>query len=144
MSACSAVPIRCSRRFYAKHLLAASIMAAPATLVIAKILMPETGTPLTRGTVRWKSKDHEQHHRRRRRGRRRRPQAGAEHRCDAARLHRADRDDQRAADLDRRSHRHGSAMLGKPTDLANLFGYMLAPIAWVIGVPWQDANTGRR
>ena len=38
--------------FYAKHLLAASIMAAPATLVIAKILMPETGEPLTRGTVK--------------------------------------------------------------------------------------------
>ncbi|MBN8265557.1 MAG: NupC/NupG family nucleoside CNT transporter, partial [Xanthomonadales bacterium] len=38
--------------FYAKHLLAASIMAAPATLVVAKILIPETGTPLTRGTVK--------------------------------------------------------------------------------------------
>src|SRR5688500_6569069 len=34
--------------FYAKHLLAASIMAAPATLVIAKILVPETAEPLTR------------------------------------------------------------------------------------------------
>jgi len=38
--------------FYAKHLLAASIMAAPATLVIAKLLVPETGEPLTRGTVK--------------------------------------------------------------------------------------------
>jgi len=38
--------------FYAKHLLAASIMAAPATLVVAKLLVPETGTPLTRGTVK--------------------------------------------------------------------------------------------
>jgi concentrative nucleoside transporter, CNT family len=38
--------------FYAKHLLAASIMAAPATMVIAKILIPETGEPLTRGTVK--------------------------------------------------------------------------------------------
>lgn len=36
---------------FAKHFLAASIMAAPATLLIAKILVPETGTPLTRGTV---------------------------------------------------------------------------------------------
>ena len=27
-------------------------MAAPATLVIAKILIPETGEPLTRGTVK--------------------------------------------------------------------------------------------
>jgi len=38
--------------FYAKHLLAASIMAAPATLVIAKLLIPETAEPLTRGTVK--------------------------------------------------------------------------------------------
>lgn len=37
---------------YAKHLLAASIMAAPATLVLAKILIPETQEPLTRGSVR--------------------------------------------------------------------------------------------
>ncbi|MGN6222674.1 NupC/NupG family nucleoside CNT transporter [Pseudoxanthomonas sp.] len=37
---------------YAKHLLAASIMAAPATLVLAKVLIPETGEPLTRGSVR--------------------------------------------------------------------------------------------
>lgn len=37
---------------YAKHLLAASIMAAPATLVLAKVLIPETREPLTRGTVR--------------------------------------------------------------------------------------------
>jgi CNT family concentrative nucleoside transporter len=39
------------RRFYAKHLLAASAMAAPATLLIAKVLVPETGVPATRGTV---------------------------------------------------------------------------------------------
>lgn len=37
---------------YAKHFLAASIMAAPATLVIAKILIPETGEPLTRDGVK--------------------------------------------------------------------------------------------
>ncbi len=37
---------------YAKHFLAASIMAAPATLLIAKILIPETGEPLTRGSVK--------------------------------------------------------------------------------------------
>ena len=41
-----------AQKFFAKHLIAASIMAAPAALVIAKILMPETGEPLTRGSVR--------------------------------------------------------------------------------------------
>jgi CNT family concentrative nucleoside transporter len=39
------------QQIYAKHFLAASIMAAPATLLIAKILIPETGTPLTGGNV---------------------------------------------------------------------------------------------
>jgi CNT family concentrative nucleoside transporter len=36
----------------ARFLLAASLMSAPAALVIAKILLPETGTPRTAGTVR--------------------------------------------------------------------------------------------
>ncbi|MCB1628432.1 MAG: NupC/NupG family nucleoside CNT transporter [Xanthomonadales bacterium] len=40
------------QQFYAKHLLSASIMAAPATLVIAKILYPEVEEPATRGTVK--------------------------------------------------------------------------------------------
>jgi CNT family concentrative nucleoside transporter len=31
--------------------------------------------------------------------------------------------------------------LGKPTNLATIFGYVLAPIAWVIGTPWADATT---
>ena len=44
------------RQFFAKHLLTASVMAAPATFVVAKILMPETGEPLTRGTVKLEGK----------------------------------------------------------------------------------------
>jgi concentrative nucleoside transporter, CNT family len=39
------------QQMYAKHFLAASIMAAPATLLIAKMLIPETGVPQTRGKV---------------------------------------------------------------------------------------------
>ncbi len=38
--------------YYAKHLLSASIMAAPATLLIAKVLYPETQTPETLGEVK--------------------------------------------------------------------------------------------
>jgi len=34
-----------------------------------------------------------------------------------------------------------SAAIGKPFDLATIFGYVLAPLAWVIGTPWQDAST---
>jgi len=43
-----------SQVMFAGHLLAASIMAGPATMVVAKMLMPETGEPLTMGTVRLK------------------------------------------------------------------------------------------
>jgi CNT family concentrative nucleoside transporter len=39
---------------FASHFLAASIMAAPATMVVAKMLVPETETPVTMGTVRLK------------------------------------------------------------------------------------------
>jgi CNT family concentrative nucleoside transporter len=126
--------------FYAKHLLAASIMAAPATLVIAKILVPETGEPLTRGTVKMEV------------------EKTTSNVIDAAAAG--------AADGLRLALNIGAmllafialialinwpltwigeftglqAMLGKPTDLATLLGYVLSPIAWVIGVPWQDAN----
>ena len=48
------LPVDASQVYFAGHLLAASIMAAPATMVVAKMLMPETETPLTMGTVRVK------------------------------------------------------------------------------------------
>ena len=37
----------------AGHLVTSSILSAPATLVIAKVMMPETGTPDTAGSLRW-------------------------------------------------------------------------------------------
>ena len=127
--------------FYAKHLLAASIMAAPATLVVAKLLIPETGTPLTRGTVKMEV------------------EKTSSNIIDAAAAG--------AGDGLRLALNIGAMLLafialiallnwpltwfgevtglatalGKPTDLATIFGYLLAPIAWVIGVPWQDATT---
>ncbi|MHB8913073.1 MAG: NupC/NupG family nucleoside CNT transporter [Lysobacter sp.] len=126
--------------FYAKHLLAASIMAAPATMVVAKLLIPETGTPLTRGTVKMEI------------------EKTTSNVIDAAAAG--------AADGLRLALNIGamllafialiallnwpltwvgdatglSALLGKPTDMATLLGYLLSPIAWLIGVPWQDAN----
>jgi len=127
--------------FYAKHLLTASIMAAPATLVIAKILMPETGDPLTLGTVRMQ--------------------------VEKTTVNVIDAAASGAADGLRLALNVGAmllafvalialinapltwlgevtglaAWLGKPTDMATLLGYLLAPVAWIIGVPWQDAET---
>ncbi|MCD9032680.1 NupC/NupG family nucleoside CNT transporter [Luteimonas sp. Y-2-2-4F] len=126
--------------FYAKHLLAASIMAAPATLVIAKILIPETGEPLTRGTVKMEV------------------EKTTSNIIDAAAAG--------AGDGLRLALNIGAmllafialiamvnapltwfgewtgleASLGRPLDLATIFGFVLAPIAWIIGVPWQDAG----
>ena len=127
--------------YYAKHLLAASIMAAPATLVIAKILIPETGEPLTRGTVKMEV------------------EKTSSNIIDAAAAG--------AGDGLRLALNIGAMLLafialiamvnapltwlgevtgiqaaiGKPLDLAAIFGWVLAPIAWLIGVPWQDAGT---
>ncbi|HEL4112805.1 TPA: NupC/NupG family nucleoside CNT transporter [Stenotrophomonas maltophilia] len=127
--------------FYAKHLLAASIMAAPATLVVAKLLIPETGTPLTRGTVKMEV------------------EKTSSNIIDAAAAG--------AGDGLKLALNIGAMLLafialiallnapltwigdvtglaaaiGKPTNLSTIFGYVLAPIAWVIGTPWTDATT---
>ncbi len=45
------IPLNVAQLRFAVQLLAASVMAAPASLVIAKILYPETGQPVTKGTV---------------------------------------------------------------------------------------------
>ncbi len=44
--------VEVGRQLFAQQLLAASVMAAPAALVIAKILYPETGDPVTKGDVK--------------------------------------------------------------------------------------------
>ncbi len=46
------IPISDAQVRFAAQLLGASIMAAPAGLVISKVLLPETGTPFTLGHVR--------------------------------------------------------------------------------------------
>jgi CNT family concentrative nucleoside transporter len=48
------VPLEQAQLMFATHLLGASIMAAPAALLISKIIFPETAEPETKGTVRVK------------------------------------------------------------------------------------------
>ncbi|MBB5015078.1 NupC/NupG family nucleoside CNT transporter [Rehaibacterium terrae] len=126
---------------YAKHLITASIMAAPATLVIAKILAPETGEPLTRGQVRIEVEQNTANV----------IDAAAAGAADGLRL---------ALNvgamllafialialLDAPIAWLGeisgiNAALGRELNLSTLFGFVLAPIAWIIGVPWSDAVT---
>lgn len=46
------IPLEQAQQLFATHLLGASVMAAPAGVVISKILFPETGDPVTKGTVK--------------------------------------------------------------------------------------------
>jgi CNT family concentrative nucleoside transporter len=129
------------RIFYAKHLLSASIMAAPATVVIAKILKPETEESLTRGEVKLHV------------------EKTATNVIEAAA--------NGAADGWRLALNVGAMLLafialiamidyplawigeltgfdsatGRVLSLSTILGYLLSPLAWVIGVPWADAIT---
>ncbi len=48
------IPLEQAQQIFATQLLGASVMAAPAALVISKILFPERGDPETKGTVKVK------------------------------------------------------------------------------------------
>jgi concentrative nucleoside transporter, CNT family len=119
----------------AGHLIAASIMSAPAALVMAKILVPETGEPETAGTLAQEVE---------------RPDVNV---IDAA---------ARGASEGLRLALLVGAMLiaflalvsmlngaigwvGGLAGLADLtmeriLGAVLAPVAWMLGVPWADAT----
>ncbi|HEY7499643.1 MAG TPA: nucleoside transporter C-terminal domain-containing protein [Vicinamibacterales bacterium] len=111
----------------ARHLLTAVIMTAPGTLMMAKIFVPETEEPETMGTVKLK----------------------------------IERTDVNVIDAAGRGTSDGlalalnvgamlisflaliallNAMLGLVgLSLPQIFGWLFAPIAWSMGVPWQDA-----
>ena len=118
----------------AGHLLAASITAAPAGIVVSKMLVPETGEPATRGTLAIELEE---------------PHVNV---IDAAAGG--------AADGLRLALNVGAmllaflalialanGLLGWATGLVGihgitlqrLFGWTFAPVAWLIGVPWKDA-----
>ncbi len=120
----------------AGHLLAASVMSAPAAIVIAKIMVPETEAPLTRGAVVF------------------RPPREAANVIDAA---------ARGAGQGLRLALQIGAMLiafvalvalvnlvlraatgawmDEPLKLQRIFGWVFSPLAVVMGVDWGDATT---
>jgi CNT family concentrative nucleoside transporter len=120
----------------AKSLLTAVIMTAPGTLLMAKMLVPETGTPLTAGRVEMPATEKEANI------------LGAIARGTVDGLHLA--------------LNVGAmlitflallallnAMMGWthihiawfPSSLQQVLGWVFAPVAWLIGVPWRDAGT---
>ncbi len=127
------------RLFYARHLLAASVMAAPATIVIAKLLRPETEESLTKGSVKLEI------------------EKTATNVIEAAA--------NGAADGVKLALNVGGMLLafialiaminfplgwlgqvtgietliGEPLSLSIILGYILSPLAWIIGIPWSEA-----
>ena len=122
-----------ARLEFAEQLLGASLMAAPAALVLAKVLIPETGKPLTSGKLAVNIEDR------------------SKNIIDAAA--------NGASDGLKLALNVGAMLIafialiemgnyiidwiagafGYSLTLQQIFGWVLAPLAWVIGVPWSDA-----
>jgi CNT family concentrative nucleoside transporter len=119
----------------AGHLMAASLMSAPASLVIAKIMVPETAVSLTKGTVKIEVA---------------RPGVNV---VDAACNGAADglklALNVAAMMIAFIALIHMcnwmlsiSAQLGGPAlSLERILGWVFSPLAWVMGVPWHEAQT---
>lgn len=124
----------------AEHLLAAVIMTAPGTILIAKVLVPETEKPLTAGRVEIAETDRETN------------ALGAIARGTIDGLHLAlnvaamlvsfialiylvDAIFGGAHKLFAAHH-----MGWFPTSLEQIFGWIFAPVAWLAGVPWHDCG----
>src|SRR3954454_4477002 len=120
------------------HLLTAVIMTAPATIMLAKIFIPETGKPATAGRVDIKV------------------EKTAVNVIDAA-AHGAGDGLQLALNIGGMliaflaliamvngilGWVHTLPGMGwLPASLERVFGILFAPVAWLLGVPWKDAGT---
>ena len=124
----------------AKHLITAVIMTAPGTLLLSKMLVPETETPLTAGRVEMANLEKD-------------PNAlGALSRGTIDGLHLALNVaamlisfiaviylcDGVLGGLHNLLAHHGIGRF--PSSLEQIFGWILSPIAWLIGVSWHDSH----
>jgi CNT family concentrative nucleoside transporter len=125
----------------AKHLLTAVIMTAPGTLLMAKMLVPETEKPLTAGRVEMPEMEKEANF------------LGAIARGTVDGLHLALNVGAMLITflallalinaLMGGGHNWlaGHGVAGFPSSLQQIFGWIFAPVAWVIGIPWRDCAT---
>jgi len=123
------------RLLFAEQLLGASLMAAPAALLLAKIMIPEVETPDTSGMVKIETS------------------SSAANVIDAAATGAADGmklalnvGAMLIAFLALLAMTNyilgwGGGFFGLELTLQGLLGWTLAPLAWLIGVPWADAVT---
>jgi len=119
----------------AKHLLTAVIMTAPGTLLMAKMLVPETEQPLTAGRVQMPEMEKEAN------------VLGAISRGTVDGLHLALNVGAMLItflallalfnSMMGWTHNH---IAWFPESLQQVFGWIFAPVAWVIGIPWHDCK----
>lgn len=127
------IELAAAQLLFAEQLLGASVMAAPAALILAKIMIPETAEPDTKGRVQVDI------------------DTGARNVIDAAAAG--------AADGLKLALNVGAMLIafialiaminyfidwaaglfGYDLTLQQILGWILAPVAWIIGVPWADA-----
>src|SRR6202051_1663481 len=124
-----------------EHLLAAVIMTAPGTLLMAKMLVPETEVPLTAGRVEMPEMEKEANF------------LGAISRGTVDGLHLALNVGAMLISFLAMLALVNAIMGGThnwlaahhvgwfPSSLQQVFGWVFAPVAWVIGVPWRDCAT---
>ena len=119
----------------AKHLLTAVIMTAPGTLLMAKMLVPETEQALTAGKVQMPEMEKEPN------------VLGAISRGTIDGLHLALNVAAMLVTflallaLLNAMMGWGHAHLAWfPSSLQQIFGWIFAPVAWVIGIPWHDCK----
>jgi CNT family concentrative nucleoside transporter len=118
----------------AKHLLTAVIMTAPGTLLMAKMLVPETAEPLTAGHVQMPEMEKEANF------------LGAISRGTSDGLNLALNVGAMLISF-LALLALANAMMGGihnhiawfPSSFQQIFGWIFAPIAWLIGIPWHDA-----
>ena len=125
----------------AKHLLAAVIMTAPGTILLSKMLVPETEVPVTSGRVEMAPLERDTN------------ALGAISRGTIDGLNLAVNVGAMLITFIALIYlvdgvfglvHNGLAMFGIgwfPSSVEQIFGWLFSPIAWVIGIPWQDCHT---
>jgi len=121
----------------AAHLLAASVMNAPAGLILSKIIRPEVGEPLTKGTLKLDIERTESNVIDAAAGG---AAQGVQLAINVAAMLMAFV--ALVALLNFGLQWFGASVLrlsGEPLSLQFLLGQLLRPLTWVMGVPWQDS-----
>ena len=116
----------------AKHLLTAVIMTAPGTIMMAKMMVPETETPKTRGSVELVVAQTDVN------------VIDAAGRGTGEGLHLALNVGAMLISFLAliallNAILHTVPLGGAPLSLERIFGWVFAPVAWSMGVPWKDA-----